>query len=172
MKLLPIESRSLLETVAEWLSRKENYQWLDFGHGVQALTPLSLKLMTQRDIHCLRAFTADDDVTPVGIVGLSNVHRPFRTATLWTVLGSRVHGGMGRRATTQMLAYGFHELGLYAVNAWTVETNVAARRGLERLRFTYFGRQRKCHYIDGRPLDRLWYDLLAEEFCEDGHDDG
>ena len=48
MKLLPIDSPALIETVAGWLGQKENYQWLDFGQGVQRLTPVALKLMTEQ----------------------------------------------------------------------------------------------------------------------------
>jgi RimJ/RimL family protein N-acetyltransferase len=166
MKLLPIDSPALLETVAGWLGKKENYQWLDFGQGVQRLSALSLKMMTQRDIHVLRVFTADDDATPIGVTGLSSVDRNFRTATAWTLLGSKRFGGSATRATSRILTLGFSELGLQAINAWTVETNIAAQRVLERLRFRYIGRLRKCHYLNGKPLDRLLYDLTADEHCE------
>jgi hypothetical protein len=56
MKLKPIDT-STFKLVAEWMTRKENYQWLDFGNGHQILSPVSLKIMTQRDIHLLRVFT-------------------------------------------------------------------------------------------------------------------
>lgn len=62
-----------------------------------------------------------------------------------------------------MLTFGFTELGLRAVNAWTLDANVAARRALEALHFTYVGRMRRCHYLDGQPHDRLLFDLLATE---------
>ena len=171
MKLLPIDSPALIDTVAGWLGQKENYQWLDFGQGVQRLTPVALKLMTQRDIHFLRVFTGDDDATLAGVVGLTNVDRAFRTASVWTVLGNKRQGGCGRRATARLLDLAFRELGLCAINAWTVETNAAAQRGLERLGFRYVGRLRKCHYIGGRALDRLLYDLLANEYRERAGDD-
>ncbi len=32
--------------------------------------------------------------------------------------------------------------------------------------FKFIGRQRKCHYIEGRPLDRSLFDLLASEHKE------
>ncbi len=163
MKLWPLDTPALVDTAADWLGRKENYQWLDFGQGIQRLTPVALKLMTQREIHCIRLFTADDDATPIGLVGLTNVDRHFKTASVWALLGNKKYGGLTTRATSRLLTIGFRELGLYAINAWTVETNVAAQRGLERLRFRCVGRQRKCHYIDGQPLDRLLYDLLAAE---------
>jgi RimJ/RimL family protein N-acetyltransferase len=64
---------------------------------------------------------------------------------------------------SELLTYAFTDLGLSAVNAWTVEVNVAARRTLDRLGFKYIGRQRQCHYLDGRSYDRLLFDLLAGE---------
>ena len=39
MKLLPLENPELIRVVADWLSRKDNYEWLDFGNGKQILTP-------------------------------------------------------------------------------------------------------------------------------------
>jgi RimJ/RimL family protein N-acetyltransferase len=166
MKLLPLDSPELIELVAGWLSQYENYKWLDFGNGVQMVTPITLKIMTQRDIHVFRAYTADHGDVPVGVVGLTNVDRRFKTAWIWAVLGNKRYGGYSTRAASQLLTFGFTELGLRAVNAWTVEPNIASRRGLEQLHFKYAGRLRQCHYIDGRPYDRLLFDLLASEHQE------
>ena len=84
MKLLPLDNPELIELVASWLGREENYKWLDFGNGILAPTAVSLKVMTQRDLHVLRVFTPDDSDLPVGVVGLSNVDRRFKTAgSLW-----------------------------------------------------------------------------------------
>lgn len=166
MKLLPLESPELIELAAGWLGRYDNYKWLDFGNGVQKLTPVMLKIMTQRDIHVFRAFTADDGEVPVGVVGLTNVDRHFKTASVWGVLGNKRYGGWITRACSRLLTFGFSELGLQAVNAWSVESNVAGRRVLERLHFRYIGRLRQCHDIDGRRYDRLLFDLLATEHQE------
>ncbi|HZH80322.1 MAG TPA: hypothetical protein VFD68_03390, partial [Gemmatimonadales bacterium] len=57
MKLLPLDSPERIELAAGWLNREENYKWLDFGNGVQSLTPVMLKVMTQRDLHVLRLYT-------------------------------------------------------------------------------------------------------------------
>ena len=163
MRLLPLDKPELIELVAGWLGEYENYKWLDFGSGVQRVTPVTLKIMTQRPIHVLRGFTADDDALPIGVVGLTNVDRNFKTASVWCVLGKKGYGGFGTRAVSEMLTVGFSELGLQSVNAWTVETNVAGRHVVERLHFNYIGRQRRCHYLDGRYLDRLLFDILATE---------
>jgi RimJ/RimL family protein N-acetyltransferase len=66
-----------------------------------------------------------------------------------------------------MLTVGFVELGLRAIHTWVVEGNPSIRV-IERMRFRPVGRQRQCHYIDGRSYDRLWFDLLASEHEESG----
>jgi RimJ/RimL family protein N-acetyltransferase len=171
MKLLPLDSPERIELAAGWLNREENYKWLDFGNGVQSLTPVMLKVMTQRDLHVLRLYTPPGSDLPIGVVGLSNVDRRFRTAgSLWAVLGRKRYGGYAGRAAWMILTLGFMEMGLESVAAWTVEINVAARTQLERLGFRFIGRQRRCHWIDGQPYDRLLYDLLADELREVGDD--
>src|SRR2546426_12419457 len=88
--------------------------------------------MTQRDIQVIRAYTADHGDLPVGVVGLTNVDRKFKTASLWAVLGNKRYGGSTTEACDKILTLGFTQLGLQAVNAWTLETNRPAQRVLER----------------------------------------
>ena len=150
--------------MAGWLARKENYQWLDFGDGRQVVSPEWLKIAVQRGSQVVRIFTADEEGVLIGVVGLSNVNPSFKSATLWTVLGDKSYAGRGyaTRAVSGMLTLGFEELGLHAINTWIVEHNPSIRVA-ERVRFRPMGRQRQCHYIDGRPYDRFWFDLLASE---------
>jgi RimJ/RimL family protein N-acetyltransferase len=171
MKLERIEGADTIRVVAGWMAERENYKWLGFGNGHQSLTTATLKVMTQRDIHVLRIFTSDADDVPIGAVALSNVDPMFKTATLWFVLGDKEYSGRGytTRAVSNILMFGFTQLGLQAVNAWTVETNIASRHVLERNNFQYVGRQRQCHYIDDQPFDRLLFDLLAHEHNEGKH---
>lgn len=156
---------SSVELVAGWLTQKENYQWLDFGNGNQLLHPAAVKIMMQRDTNLIRVFTSEPDENPIGIVALSNIAPNFKTAMLWYVLGDKDYAGQGytTRAAYQILRLGFTEVGLEAVNAWTVEINIPSIRILERNNFQLIGRQRRCHYIDGRAFDRLLFDLLATE---------
>ena len=166
MKLLSLDSPELITLAGGWLSAPANAKWLDFGNGVQRVTPVMLKIMTQRDIHCLRVYTADDEETPAGVAGLSNIDRNFKTASVWCVLGNKQYGGCSARAVSKMLTIAFTELGLAAVSAWTVEINKGGRGVIDRLPFTSIGRLRKCHYIDGKAYDRLLYDMLACEHRE------
>ena len=169
MELIPIDNDGLIKLAAGWLGEQRNYQWLDFGAGAQAISPMLLKIMTQKDSHIIRAFTSDDDGEPIGLTALSNVNAGFRTAVLWIVLGDRRYSAKGyaHRASAAMLTHGFAEYGLECVNAWAVECNHASLRAIKRLHFKPIGRQRHCHYIDGKPFDRLWFDLLASEHREE-----
>ena len=153
--------------VAGWLAQKDNYQWLDFGDGRQAVAPEWLKIAAQRGIHEIRVFTSDVGDIPIGVVGLSNVNHHFKSATLWVVLGDKQQAGRGyaSRAVSKMLTLGFDNLGLYSINTWIVEHNPSVRVA-ERVRFRPIGRQRQCHAIDGRLYDRLLFDLLASEHEE------
>ena len=167
MKLIPLDRPELLTLVADWLARKDNYQWLDFGNGRQTLTPECLDIAMQRGTDVLKLFTSAVDDTPIGVVGLSGVNQRSKTATLWVVLGDKSHSGRGygSQAVSKMLTLGFDTLGLHAINAWIVEHSPSVRVA-NRVKFRPTGRQRQCHYIDDRVYDRLWFDLLASEHEE------
>lgn len=168
-QLRPLDSPELIRLAASWLAQKENYQWLAFGDGKQILTPEWLKIMTQRDTHILRVYTADDG-TPIGIAGLDTVSRSFKTGRFWFVTGDKTFRGCGyaTQAASQMLTLAFRDLGLQAVNSWAVDSNPPnpSVRIAQRLNFKLIGRIRQCHYIDGVAYDRLWFDLLASEHKE------
>lgn len=132
---------------------------------MQLLHPAALKAMCLTVSHVIRVFTSEADEMPIGIVALSNLSTNFKTAMLWYVLGNKEYGGKGytTRAAYQILRFGFTALGLQAVNAWVVETNIPSIRVLERNNFQLIGRQRRCHYIEEQGFDRLLFDLLGVE---------
>ena len=167
MRLLPLDCDELVTLVAGWLGDQENWQWLDFGGGRQPPTPALVKIMAQRDTNALRVFTADDDVTPIGVLGLNNIHRAFKTGSAWVVLGEKTYArqGYATRASRAVLALGFRELGLEAITSWAVEGNPSLEIH-QRLKFRFVGRQRRCHWINGKAHDRLLFDMLASEYQE------
>ncbi len=174
MQLKPLDSPELIRLVAGWLGEKENYQWLDFGDGRQLVSPEWLKIAMQRGTYVLRVFTSDLDDAPIGVVALTNVNLHFKTSNFFVVLGDRAHAGQGyaSRATHAMLSLGFRELGLQAIHTWIVDGNRSVKVA-RNVNFRPMGRQRQCHYIDGRAHDRLWFDKLASEHAaeyEEVHD--
>lgn len=170
VRLAPIE-RPEIPLVAGWLADPANARWLDFGPGQPVLTAAALAVMVQRDLHLLRTVRLDEAETPIGVVALSHVDRRFGTGQLWYLMGDKRYEGRGctSAAVSKLLGVAFDEIGLQAVNAWAVVDNRASIRVLERNHFRLIGRQRRCHYIDGRPFDRLLFDLLATEFKEKQH---
>lgn len=166
VRLKPLDSPELIQTAAGWLAQKENYQWLQFGDGRQIVTPALLKIMSQRDTQLIRVYASDDD-TLLGIVGLDEINRNFKTARIWVVAGEKCFcsRGCATQAASKMLSVAFWDLGLHSVNTWIVEHNPSVRVA-ERLNFRFIGRQRQCHWLDGCVYDRLWFDLLASEHKE------
>ena len=167
MQLKPPNSREDLELLASWLGQKENYQWLDFGDGRQLVSPEWLKMAIQRGSYVIRLFTDDEHDRPIGVVALNSINTTFKSATFWVVLGDKTYArrGYATCATSKMLTLGFSELGLMSINTWVVEHNHSIQVCLAN-GFRLIGRQRQCHYIDGRAYDRLWFDILASEHEE------
>src|SRR5437764_14471586 len=102
MKLLPLDTPERIELVAGWLGKPENYKWQDFGNGVQRVTPVTLRIMSQRDIHVFRIYTAGDEDVPAGVVRLTNADRNFKTASPCAVLGKKRCGGQTNAAAHHM----------------------------------------------------------------------
>ena len=171
MQLKPLDSPDLLQLAAGWLGQKENSQWLDFGDGRQTLSPEWLKIAMQRGTLLLRVFTTDEDDRPIGVVGLSNVNKHFKTGNFLIVLGDRscAKQGYATRAGLALLTLAFGALGLQSIHTWIVEGNHSVHLA-RNLGFKPIGRQRQCHVIDGRPYDRLWFDVLASEHLEEKDD--
>jgi RimJ/RimL family protein N-acetyltransferase len=167
MQLKPLDSPQLLQLAIGWLSQKENYQWLDFGDGRQQVSAEWLKIAMQRGTLFLRMITADLDDVPIGVVGLSNVNKNFKTANFLIVIGERAYAkqGYATRAGLDMLTLGFRDLGLHSIHTWIVDGNHSVRLA-RNMHFKPIGRQRQCHFIDGQAYDRLWFDVLAAEHQE------
>jgi len=101
----------------------------------------------------------------VGNCGLCHIDRHRRKAELWIYLGEATARGrgIGRAAVEALLRRAFDELGLYRVYLRVAADNPAAARFYERLGFLAEGRWRADTWHDGRPVDSLWYSLLAGE---------
>lgn len=168
----PLESHDL-ELAGAWLSNERNYAWLDFGGGVQHLSPLALAAMSQRDTHDLVVFGVKGDATPLGLIGVSNIAPMFGSGTLWYVLGEKAFEtkGITSRAVGLALDRAFGTLGLESVNAWVVANNIGSIKVLEKNGFQQIGRQRKCHRIGATLVDRIHFDKLADEQTQDSWND-
>jgi RimJ/RimL family protein N-acetyltransferase len=68
--------------------------------------------------------------------------------------------GYATEAARAILRFGFEELGLHRVGAWTVADNTASARVLEKLGMTLEGRLRDYHRYKGRYWDVLMYGMI------------
>ncbi len=162
--LIPLDTDHI-EPTAEWLARAENYKWLDFGGGRQIIEPAALSFMMQRDTHDLRLYT-DEAGVPIGLVALSDISHDFLTAILWYVVGEKSHSsrGLTSKAVQQMLEITLTDHKLHCVYAWALASNPPSIRILERNGFQRVGAVRQCHVVDGKRQDRIYFDLLSDEF--------
>ena len=170
MQLRSLE-KAHVPLVAGWLAQEENHKWLDFGRGRQQLTEATLAIMIQQSFHRLFTFAADgdEDGSPIGVVGLTDISDRFRSATLWYVLGDKSYARQGytSRAVRAALQVAFGEMNLHSVEAWALEENHGSIVVLERNKFKQQGRRRECHELDGKLRDRLHFDILEYEFAGD-----
>lgn len=72
--------------------------------------------------------------------------------------------GYGTEATFLLLDYGFTVLSLETINLNVMEKNTRARQVFQNLGFQENGRQRKFMRLNGNFFDRIWMDILREEF--------
>jgi RimJ/RimL family protein N-acetyltransferase len=155
-----------IQVAAGWLAEERNARWLDFGSPTGMISPLGLKLLAQREQHCIWVYGPAGERRPAGLVALGNIQSRFRTAEAWVVLGAKELGprDLTIMAACKLLTHAFGPLALHTVYAWTVEANRGGRRILERCGFRYAGKLRESHRLGDKTYDRLWFDLLAHEF--------
>lgn len=166
MEVRPLEP-SEAGLVAQWLASEDIAKWLDLGDG-GTVSPLGLKIMMKKESNVFWTYTADDSDAPIGLVALSGINRKHQSAMFWAFMGEQglVSRGYTSRASRKLLRHAFEVLGLRSVHAWVAEVNHPCLRMVSKLGFREMGRQRDCHLLDGRYVDRLWFDIVAAELRE------
>jgi RimJ/RimL family protein N-acetyltransferase len=165
MNVRPITDEDEVRLVHGWLTDSANTKWLDFGQRA-APQLLTFRMMIQRRDDVYWVFTPDGSDTPIGLVVLNEVNLKCKTGKLWLVLGDRQYArkGYALRALDRLLDHAFFGLGLEALHAWIAEDNERSLRVASILGFRCMGRQRRCHWLDGRIVDRVLFDLVREEY--------
>jgi [ribosomal protein S5]-alanine N-acetyltransferase len=72
--------------------------------------------------------------------------------------------GYATEAVRAILRFGFEELGLHRITAWTVADNAASARVLAKVGFALEGRLRDRESFKGRYWDVLVFGMLAEDW--------
>jgi diamine N-acetyltransferase len=103
---------------------------------------------------------------PIGDVLLRDIWPVQSTAEMGITLGEKAYWGKGygTEATSLILDFAFHALGLHNVMLRTADYNERAIRAYLRAGFKEFGRRRESWKIGGRAYDTVYMECLATEF--------
>jgi len=153
-----------LRLAHQWLTDPDSAYFFEWGR--ETLPLMTFRIMANKADDVYRLFTPDDSDTPIGLAVLSNINRIRKTADFWIVIGSKTHRsqGYGVRALNAMMEHAFVDLELDALHAFVAEPNRPSRRMFEKAGWQFTGRQRRGHWMNGRLVDRLFFDMLREEF--------
>jgi RimJ/RimL family protein N-acetyltransferase len=104
----------------------------------------------------------------VGACSLEHISPRTRSAILGIWIGKPYWDqGYGTDAVRTLCRFGFGEMNLQRVELVVLETNPRGRRAYEKVGFKEEGRQRRTHFVGGKPVDDILMGLLAEELIED-----
>lgn len=102
---------------------------------------------------------------PVGMVGLDPIDWQDSTAYIgYWIAPDYQQQGYASEAVSQLVAYGFGDLGLHRIAANVFSNNTASMRLLESIGFVEEGKLRETTIIDGDRRDTVKYGLLASEW--------
>jgi RimJ/RimL family protein N-acetyltransferase len=151
------------EIVANWLSRPEINRWLTGEWRDRVANPsiLAIALRNRRN----RMFLVRSNTVPCGLVGLADIDSADQTAMIWYLLGEDRFLGQGvtSEAVQQTARFAFSEMKLASLYAWAMQDNVASCRVLQRVGFRECGHIRNAANSGGRQVDRVYFDLTAED---------
>lgn len=103
---------------------------------------------------------------PIGICELQEIGQRHGTADYVIFIGEvDCRGkGYGTEVTRLILDYAFATLGLHSVALRVYEYNLAGLRAYEKAGFRAIGRQRQCHWLNGRFWDAIHMECLADDY--------
>jgi RimJ/RimL family protein N-acetyltransferase len=151
------------ELVAAWLSDPEINRWLTGEWRDKRATPGLVAMMARNKRN--RVYLVHFQGKPCGLVALADIDRVDKTAMVWYLLGEATlaRHGITSHAVRTLVSLSFQQLGLSSIYAWAMEDNEPSKAVLQRVGFREVGRIRQAASSRGRQLDRVYFDLVADE---------
>jgi RimJ/RimL family protein N-acetyltransferase len=151
------------EIAARWLSQPRVNQWLTEEWRGRNVAPVTLAMGVRKKKN--RFFLVRYDGQPCGVTSLADIEPADATAMIWYFLGEQALSGRGitSEAVRQVARKAFNDLGLASLYAWAMDDNIASIKVLQKAGFRPAGRIRKAAFSNGRLVDRVYFDLLAQE---------
>jgi RimJ/RimL family protein N-acetyltransferase len=105
---------------------------------------------------------------PIGVTGFDHVDSRALNAELGIFIGEKEFWGrgIGTKAITLMLDYGFFTLNFHRIYLRVFEKNQRGIHCYEKIGFKHEGRMREAGYLDGKYMDVLWMGILQDEWRE------
>lgn len=152
-----------LDQLRIWRNDKEIYKWCRQHAPIEEWEHRAwLESLPKRsDVKMFGIYTDDG---AVGVCGLTSIDLVNRHAEFSIYVASQFHGaGVGKKALSQLVSYGFNTLGLNHIFGETFEGN-PARGTFEALGFKFEGTRRQFYFREGRFIDAHLYSILRSEW--------
>ncbi len=103
---------------------------------------------------------------PLGNISFLNVDQQSRNAELGLFIGDKEFWGkgIGTKAISLMLDYGFKTLNLHRVYLRVFEPNQRGIHCYEKIGFKHEGNMREAYFLDGEYVDVLFMSILKNEW--------
>lgn len=105
----------------------------------------------------------------IGSISINDINHIHRMGTLGIFIGDSEYRskGYGAEAINLILEFAFRYMNLNNINLSVYEYNARAIKCYTKVGFKEYGRRRKCIFMNGKYYDRVYMDILAEEFTGD-----
>ena len=114
---------------------------------------------------CLFAIEHLDTGEMIGLEGTVFLRQTGLVADVGTfIMPEHRRQGFGCEAKLLAECFLFESFPLERVDAWTLASHAKARRGLELCGMHYEGRRLRCHFSQGRYVDRVHYVIFREQW--------
>ena len=102
----------------------------------------------------------------IGNCGINQIDQKNRAAEIGIFIGNEEdrNKGYGKEALNILLDYGFNYLNLNNIQLGVFSFNERAIACYKKVGFKEYGRRRKCYFLNGKYYDKVYMDILAEEF--------
>lgn len=149
---------------AEWMNVKSVAEYYGGYHNLVSLESAK-KTLAELAGYRFAIVRLDGDVL-MGHISLHDINHLSRNAFLGIFIGEENCRGKGYGAEAIRLAlnYGFKTLNLHNIMLSVQADNVAGIACYKKVGFREAGRRRDWVFKDGKYIDNIYMDMLAEEF--------
>jgi len=153
---------------AEWMNDRSVADYFDGFHTMFSQSSAK-KLVEGLQGYRFLIITADNDAL-IGQVSLHNIDHLHRNAFLGILIGEKDYRnrGYGTEAIRLALEYGFKTLNLHNIMLSVLSDNTAGIACYKKVGFKEAGCGREWVFKNGKYVDKLYMDLLDNEFTGDG----